>query len=136
TETYTIYTQQPGEFRLPAATVTVKYANAPPDSIAAHVPLPSMSFHADVPAAAQGLDYFLPSTQLTMTQKWSTPLTHVRAGDTLTRTITVTCTRMQAMLIPPLPMSAPDGMRVYPNEANVKDKKSEQGEFLFGRRTQ
>ena len=136
TETYTIYSQQSGDFRIRPAEISVKYANAPPNSTVAHVPLPSISFHADVPAAARGLDYFLPTTRLTMTQKWSSPLTRVRAGDSVTRTITVTASRMQAMLVPPLPMSAPDGIRVYQSDAAVEDRKSDRGEFLFGRRTQ
>ena len=136
TETYTIYSQQPGDFHIRPAEISVKYASAPPNSTLAHVPLPSISFHADVPAAARGLDYFLPTARLTMTQKWSSPLTRVRVGDSVTRTITVTASRMQAMLVPPLPMSAPDGIRVYQSDAAVEDRKSDRGEFLFGRRTQ
>jgi hypothetical protein len=43
---------------------------------------------------------------------------------------------MQAMLIPPLPFDAPDGIRVYPEEPAVQDQKTDRGEFVFGRRTQ
>jgi hypothetical protein len=43
---------------------------------------------------------------------------------------------MQAMLIPPLPMQAPDGIRVYPGEPTVQDQKTDRGEFVYGRRIQ
>ena len=136
TETYTIYPQQPGEFQLPAAQITVSYAGAPPKSTEAHMHLPALTFHADVPAAAKDLDYFLPTTQLTMQQKWSSPLKDLRAGDSIERTITVTATKMQAMLIPPLTMEARDGIRVYPEEPMVQDQKTDRGEFVYGRRAQ
>jgi hypothetical protein len=136
TETYTIYPQQPGDFQLPPAEFTVPYASAPPKTAVAHVSLPALTFHADVPAAARDLDYFLPTTQLTMQQKWSPPLKNLRAGDSIERTISVTATKMQAMLIPPLPFEAPDGIRVYQGEPTVQDQKTDRGEFVYGRRTQ
>jgi hypothetical protein len=136
TQTYTLYPQQPGDFRLPPAEVTVSYASVPPKSTLAHLALPALTFHADVPAAARGLDYFLPTTRLTIEQKWSVPLKNRRAGDTVERTITVTAVKMQAMLIPPLPFEAPDGVRIYPEEPSVQDQKTDRGEFVFGRRTQ
>jgi hypothetical protein len=136
TETYTIYAQQPGDFQLPAAMITVPYASSPPKSTIARVPLPSVAFHADLPAAARNLDYFLPTTQLTMQQKWSSPLTNLRAGDSIERTITVTAIKMQGMLIPPLPFVGANGLRVYPDEPAVEDHKTDRGEFVYGRRTQ
>ena len=113
-QTYTLYPQQPGDFQVPPAQIGVTYASKPPKSTTARVSIPPLKFHADLPPAAQGLDYFLPTTQLTMQQKWSGPLDKVRVGDTITRTITVSASKMQAMLIPPLPAEAPDGIRVYP----------------------
>jgi len=136
TETYTIYPQQPGDFQLPSAEITVPYANAPPENTVVHLALPPLVFHADIPAAARSLDYFLPTTQLTIQQKWSSPLKNVRAGDSIERTITVTATKMQAMLIPPLPFDAPDGIRIYPEEPAVHDQKTDRGDFVYGQRTQ
>jgi hypothetical protein len=136
TETYVIYPQQAGEFHLPREQLTVPYALAPPKSTIAHVPLPTLVFHADVPAAARDLDYFLPTTALTMQQKWSSPMKNLRVGDSIERTVTVTATKMQSMLIPPLPLDAPNGMRVYPEEPIVHDQKTDRGDFVYGRRTQ
>jgi hypothetical protein len=136
TQTYTIYPQQPGKFRLPAAQITVPYAENPPKTTIVHLSLPGLAFDADVPPAARGLDYFLPTTSLTMQQRWSPPLKALRAGDTIERTIIVTATMTQAMLIPPLPFTAPDGIRIYPQQPDVHDQKTDRGEFVFGRRTQ
>jgi hypothetical protein len=133
-QTYTLYPQQPGDFQVPPAQIGVTYASRPPKSATARVSIPSLKFRADLPAAAQGLDYFLPTTQLTMQQKWSGPLDKVRAGDTITRTITVSASKVQAMLIPPLPAEAPDGLRVYPAQPIVQDLKTNRGDFVAGRR--
>ena len=136
TETYTIYPQQPGDFQLPSADIAVPYASAPPQTTVAHLSLPALRFHADLPASAKDLDYFLPTSSLLMQQKWSQPLKNLRVGDSIERTITVTATKMQAMLIPPIPMAAPNGLRVYPEEPAVQDKKTDRGEFVYGRRVQ
>jgi hypothetical protein len=136
TQTYTLYPQQPGDFQVPPAQIGVTYASKPPKSTRARVSIPALRFHADLPAAARGLDYFLPTTQLTMQQKWSGPLDKVRVRDTITRTITVSASKMQAMLIPPLPAQAPDGIRIYPGQPIVQYMKTNHGDFVAGRRTE
>jgi hypothetical protein len=134
--TYFLYPQQPGDFRLPPAQLTVSYAIAPPKTTVAHPTLPQLTFHADIPEAAWGLSYFLPTTRLTMQQRWNSSLKNVQVGDTVERTITVTTVKMQGMLIPPLPMEAPPGIGVYPTEPKILDQKTDRGEFIFGRRIQ
>jgi BatD DUF11 like domain len=132
--TYSLYPQQPGEFQLPPAQLTVPYASAPPKSSEAKLTLPPLKFHADIPAEARGLGYFLPTARLTLQQGWSSSLKNLRVGDTVNRTITVTTAKMQGMLIPPLALDAPAGIRVYPEEPKVLDQKTDRGEFVFGRR--
>lgn len=136
TETYVIYPQRAGDFHLPPVQLTVPFASAPPKSTVAKVSLPAITFRADVPAAAKGMDYFLPTTSLTIRQVWSSTLTKLRVGDSVERTITVTATKVQAMLIPPLPFDIPDGIRIYPEEPHVQDQKTDRGDFVFGRRVQ
>jgi BatD DUF11 like domain len=136
TEVYTLYPQQLGNFSLPPAQVSVSYANVPPKTTVAHLSLPPLTFRADIPVAARGLDYFLPTTKLTIEQRWTPTPKALRVGDTIERTITVTAEKMQAMLIPPLQLKAPDGFRIYEEEPRVHDEKSNRNEFLFGQRTQ
>jgi hypothetical protein len=135
-QTYTIYTQVPGDFKLPPIQFTVPYASNPPKTTISHLSLPPLTFRAEIPAAAQDLPYFLPTSNLTLQQKWDSPLKEIRVGDTLSRTITVTTTRTQGMMIPPLTFSAPDGIRLYPEQPKVIDQKTPTGEFIYGRRTE
>lgn len=134
TQTYVIYPQQAGDFHLPAIKLSVPYAKTPPQTTTAQVTVPALSFHADVPAAARGLSYFLPTTQLTITEKWSPSLKKVQVGDTIERTVTITASKMQAMLIPPLQLATPDGLRIYSSEPVVRDQKTPRGDFVYGQR--
>jgi hypothetical protein len=136
TQTYLIYPQQAGDFRVPPAKVSVPYAVAPPKSTISEVELPALSFHAEVPAAARDLPYFLPTTQLTLTERWSHSMNGLRVGDTVERTITITASKMQAMLIPPLEFEQPDGVRIYSGEPTVREQKTSHGDFVYGQRIQ
>jgi len=136
TQTYVVYPQQAGDFAVPPAKISVPYAVTPPKTSTAQVSLPQLSFHADLPAAARDLPYFLPTTQLTIHEHWSRPLKDLRAGDTVVRTITVTASKMQAMLIPPLEFEGPDGVRVYESEPIVRNQKTSRGDFVSGQRVQ
>lgn len=135
-QTYFIYPQQPGNYTLPPAQIGISYANNPPQATKANLSLPPLTFLANIPAEARGLSYFLPTTQLTMQQKWDHSLKDLHAGDTIERTITITAAKTQAMLIPPLTLTAPDGIRTYTEEPNLQEQKTPYGEFLFGRRIQ
>jgi hypothetical protein len=134
TQTYVIYPQQAGDFHLPSIKLSVPYAKTPPKTTLGQVVVPTLSFHADIPAAARGLSYFLPTTQLTIAEKWSPSLKKVQAGDTIERTVTITANKMQAMLIPPLQLAAPDGIRIYSSEPVVRDQKTPRGDFVYGQR--
>lgn len=133
-QSYFLYTEQPGTFHIPHAVVGVKYADAPPHATQTNVPFPDVTFRAELPAAADGMSYFLPTTKLVVQQRWSSPLSDVRTGQTVERTITVTADRLQGMLIPPAPLDAPDGLRAYPGEPVVLDQKNDRGDFLGGKR--
>jgi hypothetical protein len=135
-QSYTIYPQQAGEFRLPPAKFTIPYAANPPKTTEAHLSLPPLIFHANIPAEAQGLSYFLPTTALTLQQRWEPSLKNIRVGDTLHRTITITTLKTQGMMIPPLSFEASDGVRVYTEQPIVIDQKTPTGEFVYGRRTE
>src|SRR5580698_1308532 len=133
---YTVYPEVPGDFRLPPAPVGVKYADAPPHSVQSTVPLPTLSFHASIPEAAAGLSDFLPTTKATLTQKWTPSLKSVQTGETIERTITITTEKLQGMLIPPVALDAPDGIRIYTEQPVVQDEKSDRGDFIGGRRVE
>lgn len=133
---YLIYAEQPGAFTIPSVLITVPYAANPPETTTAKLLLPQLHFSAAIPPEARDLDYFLPTSRLTMAQQWSGPLDKVRVGDSLSRTIIVTAQKTKAMLIPPLPLVAPDGVRVYARQPGVQDETSQTGAFTRGIRTE
>jgi BatD DUF11 like domain len=133
---YHLYAERRGQFQLPPAQITVTYADAPPHSAQASLQLPQLVFHAEVPPAAEGLDYFLPTTQLKVQQKWESSFKNLRVGQTIERTVTITADKLQGMFIPPLPFDVPGGLRVYSQQPVVQDQKSDRGEFLSGRRVE
>jgi hypothetical protein len=132
--TYLIYPQRTGSFKLPNVEIPVKYAADPPKSVETRVLLPPIKFEAIIPPQAADLDYFLPTTALTLTQRLNKPLNNLKVGDTFTRTITVRASKLRAMLIPPTNFGAPDGIAVYSKQPSVDDIKTDRGEFVEGRR--
>jgi hypothetical protein len=133
---YLIYPEKPSEFRIPPVEISVPYAAAPPATTIATMHLPTLNFHATLPPEGRDLDYFLPTSQLAIKQKWSNSLNNLRVGDSVARTIVVTTEKMQAMLIPPMQLTAPEGVRVYPKNPSVEDQKSANGVFTQGVRTE
>jgi hypothetical protein len=133
---YTVYPEAAGEFQLPPATIAVSYAKQPPTPTLAEVAIPPLKFTAIIPAAARQLTNFVATTKLQMQQTWEPSLKDLYAGDTVTRTITVTTLRLQGMFIPPIVTTVPDGLRAYPNEPEVRDFKTPRGEFIYGQRVQ
>jgi hypothetical protein len=134
TISYLVYPQEPGTFRLPPVDLPITYAATPPKSISVHVALPALSFDATIPPQAADLDYFLPTTSLTITQRFDKPLKSLRVGDTVTRTITVDAARLRAMLLPPVQFEAPEGIAVYAKQPSVEDIRTDRQEFVAGRR--
>jgi hypothetical protein len=133
---YSIYAERPGDLATPAVNISVPYATQPPDTTVAKLQLPQLHLSAALPAEARNLDYFLPTFHLTLTQKWSGPLNQLRTGDSVSRTVTIGAEKTKAMLIPPIALSAPDGVRIYPRSPAVDDEKSALGEFTQGVRTE
>jgi len=133
---YLIYTQQPGTFTTPVATVSVPYAAKPPETAVVKLSLPELTLSATLPAEAENLDYFLPTSRLTISQKWSSPPQDLKVGDSVSRTITVATEKTKAMLIPPIVFSAPAGVTIYTRSPSVDDQKDAVGEFKEGVRTE
>ena len=132
--TYLIYPQRAGSFKLPNVEIPVKYAADPPKSMETRILLPSVTFEAIIPPEAADLDYFLPTTALTVKQKLNKPINGLTVGDTFTRTITIRASKLRAMLIPPTRFEALAGLVVYPKQPAVDDVKTDRGEFVEGRR--
>ena len=94
----------------------------------------AVRFTAAVPAEAEGLDYFIATTGLTMEQSLNPTPETLRVGGAFTRQITVRVQDALAMVILPLGLDAPDGLVAYPEPQVVADEGGERGEAISGRR--
>lgn len=78
-------------------------------------------------------DPWLPARQLTIEEQWSQPLSNLKVGDAITRTITVTADGLSAAQLPPILMPQPRGVNSYPDKSNTQDRDTLKG--IQGQRT-
>ena len=76
---------------------------------------------------------WLPARQLTIEEQWSQPLSNLKVGDAITRTITVTADGLSAAQLPPILMPQPRGVNSYPDKSNTQDRDTLKG--IQGQRT-
>ena len=140
---YTIYPQRAGTYEIPRIDVEVRYSAGGANRTSATVSPQPVRFEATVPAAAEGLGYFIATTGLTLDEKIeaaqpqeSTEVLTLRRGDSFTRTITVTVQDALSMVVPPLDLGAPEGLATYPAQPVVEDTGGDRGEPIVGTRVE
>lgn len=72
------------------------------------------------PAAAQSSSIWLPVTDLTLSESWSSDLADVRVGDSIVRTVTMTAAGLDGAVLPPFTDSDIDGVNQYPDPADIQ----------------
>lgn len=147
---FTITPQQAGDFTLPPARITFKYAAEPGKATDGSVTLPPQKFTAKLPpgtpvpggavtgAPGTSAGSVAPVAKVTVTQtldRDAKGLQGLKTGDAVTRTVSAFAERTQAMMIPPPAFEAPSGVRVYRQDPILEDEKTDRGEFVGGRRT-
>lgn len=116
-QTYLIVPETSGDFSTPAKTIEIVYSTGD-GSTKAQVTLPSIKFSV---AAREGAETELVAKQLKIKQRWSEQPDHLKAGDSVTRTITVTADSTQSMLMPAISVPQIPGFRSYPKPPQLKD---------------
>lgn len=119
-----IFPARPGMFELPPVPIRVVVADSnarPTSELVLHTP--SLRFEARLPEAARGLGLVVATPRLTARQEWDREATGVRAGDALTRTVTLTIEESVSMLLPELAFGAPEGVAAYPGRAEISDER-------------
>ncbi|XIA65267.1 BatD family protein [Bradyrhizobium sp. TZ2] len=119
---YAIYPQEPGSYAISDQKVHVKYAAEPPATREVEIALPRVSFEAFIPEAAAELRPFLGATKLSVEQRIKRSSDQLKAGDAVTRTVTITAEGTPAMLLPPQPFADIDGLRLYPAQPALEDR--------------
>jgi hypothetical protein len=132
---YTISPQQEGEVTLPPVELRFQYASVPGQPPAdGVVTLPPSHFTARWPPGARTDAGVLPVARLTVAQTLDRQPVGLKAGDAITRTITVTAAHTQPMMIPPATFDAPDGVRVYRKDPSLTAEQGVRSELVAGRR--
>ena len=72
------------------------------------------------PVDALDFDNWLPVTNLSISEEWSSDLNNLSVGDSLTRTITLRADGLDGAVLPPFGPVAVAGMNIYPDPANIE----------------
>lgn len=130
---YEVYPQRPERYAINDLVVTVAYFDGSGKSEAVVAAQP-FSFSAILPREAEGLDYFIAATKLTIDESFDVGPDTLHVGDAFVRTITVSVEDALAMVIPPLAVDSIPGIAIYRDPAIVQDDSRERGAAARGRR--
>lgn len=129
----TLYTQRSGSIEIPAFEVRFSGKESfTSDAIPMSGRTKPLTFESKRPPAAEGDSenepgFVLSVQSMEVTQRWSPAEADlVDAGDVVRRTIERTATGTTAMMISPIEINVPDGVRIYPSDPMVDDR-SERG---------
>ncbi len=70
---------------------------------------------------------WLPAEDITLEQSWSNSPDQFRVGEPITRTLTLKAKGLTSAQLPPLPFSDIVGIKVYPDQPQIEDKKNNEG---------
>jgi hypothetical protein len=88
---------------------------------------------APIPAEFKG-SYWLPADKVELREKWQGDLNGLVAGEPITRSITLLAEGLTAAQLPEMELLPIDGIKQYPDQAELKDNRSTSG--ISGRRVQ
>ncbi len=84
--------------------------------------------------AASGQGEWLPSAGVSLSERWSRPTNALRAGEPVTRTVTLTAQGLTGVQLPPLTFPATESLKIYPDQPQLDDTVSANG--VLGQRTE
>lgn len=98
------------------------------DTVPANLSTDAVPIKATMPPGAEGLSNLICANELSIDEHWDPQPGNAKAGDAFTRTITFTADDIPGMAFPPFPPSAPEGVRAYVKQPQVRDR-VERGEI-------
>lgn len=72
------------------------------------------------PVAAQNLNFWLPVSNLTLQENWSTDINDLRVGDSVVRTVTMKAEGLDGAVLPPFSPTEIDGLNLYPDPPEIE----------------
>ena len=130
--TYVITPQQAGALTLPPARISFVYAGASSQPVQGALTLPPETIEVRIPTGAEGA---LLASDLTITQTLDRDPDVLKAGDTLTRVVTVAAKGVQAMMLPPAEFAPLAGVTLYPQQTVLRDETRERAGLIGARRS-
>jgi hypothetical protein len=121
---FRLYTQRSGEIVIPAFRVRFsgkKTFTSDPEPMAGTTP--ELRFTSKRPPGTESMGIVVSATAMEIQQTWNpSQESEIKAGDVILRTIVRNAEGTTAMMLPPVPRAAPDGVHVYSGSPDVLDK--------------
>lgn len=121
---YRVTPMVPGQVQIPAQNLIVTWAEpGKPDPLQKTIVLDPILIEGKVPQGAEDLSPFIGAQNLTLTQEVTAPDMPLKAGDSITVTLTAEIEGASAMFLPRLlPAVEIKGVAAYPAEPVISDK--------------
>ena len=121
---YTVFPQTTGRFEVPPVPVVLVVARDDASrSPAITLQTDPIVIEASLPAGAEGHGLVLSTSGLSVRETYDRTLEGIRVGESFKRQVTMTIQDSVAMLLPPVPFEAAEGLAVYPGRPEVEDKR-------------
>ena len=72
-------------------------------------------------------DTWLPARKLSIEENWSAPPNQIKAGESVTRTITLRGDGLQGAQLPPISLPIINGLKFYPDQPKINDTENQHG---------
>ena len=123
----TLYPQQSGEYSLPKVAVNLQVSAPDGNSVSGTLYTEPMSLFTYLPDGELTADQaWFAASDVNVVQKWSQSADKLKAGDTLTRSITVSAANTLSILLPPANKinDGLKGVKAYAKPAKLQDSQS------------
>jgi hypothetical protein len=128
-----LYPQREGDFTLPPLQLELAVNDADAGIVRGELLTRPLAFSASTPAAMAGLERWLATPSLAVSQRLDHDLTGLVPGDAFTRTVEIRATHVTSMMLPEPDLDAPPGLAAYPDIPELEDR-SNRGEATAIRR--
>jgi len=136
---YAVFPQKSGELLVPALDFQASIGSGSSffdqfGNRARLIRLRSEERRINVKPPQAGATPWLPASRLTLIETWDKSPQELRIGDSATRSVTITASGLTGAQLPPLALPGIEGLRVYPDQAQISDEQS--GDGITGKRVE
>lgn len=128
-----LYPQREGAFRLPPVSLQLAVNDEDAGIVRGEIQTEALGFSAATPAAMRGLERWLATPTLEISQRLDRDPAALVPGDAFTRTLEIRAVHVTAMMLPDPVLKTPPGLAAYPDIPELKDR-SNRGEATAIRR--